>query len=87
MNSLGWDIVTAGRLVHLRIFGMHRPLDIVAIYQHVYNGSRECLQKRRVLWQSLDNLLGRLPRRNYLLVAGDFNTSVPDIPHLVGSIK
>lgn len=83
-QSIKWASVVPGRLLHIRCCGTDRDIDLVACYQHVHTGRRDC-EARAQWWQSLDTLIQSLPRRNTLVVIGDLNTSVPDIPRLAGS--
>lgn len=86
-RHVAWSEPCPGRLAHIRIFGTQRSVDIVACYQHVYTGTNASLQLRKKFWIALEKLLGGLPKRNGLILAGDFNTSIPFVKHLVGSTR
>ena len=74
-QQIRWSEVQIGRLIHVQIRFQHRCLDAIVCYQHPFSHAR--ISDRRNWWDSLDKLLRDLPRRNVLLVAGDFNCSLP----------
>lgn len=69
------------------VHGSTRATDILACYQFVHSGTRACEAQRQTWWTALDRYISALPRRNQLIIIGDLNTSVPHIPHLVGSVQ
>ena len=74
-----WTSVHPGRLLRIRLLGMVRNIDIVALYQaSVKTPFNPGVSKdeRAQVFQQLDNLLTTLPQRNVLVVAGDFNCSL-----------
>lgn len=82
-SQIAWASVITGRLIHCRIHLPHRPLDIVAVYQYVDSGTKAQFDRRKQVWTTLHELLGKLPKRNLLLMCGDFNCSLPSTPRLV----
>ena len=79
--------VVPGRLLHVRIPLAHNSLDVVCVYQHVWRGTQSSLentQTRADLLHKLRNCLHALPKRNLLVVAGDFNMSLKSDYQLVG---
>ena len=60
--------------MHIRIHGPQKNIDILNIYQHVH--SQVNLERRQHIWDRVNDLLTSLPKRNFLLMMGDFNTSL-----------
>ena len=61
------------RLLHVRVTLGSSSIDIVAVYQHVWalkasEPLDSLLHRRRRVWERLQSLLGRLLRRNRLIV-------------------
>ena len=83
--QLAWTSLQPGRLVHCRIHCHPRPIDIVGIYQYVWNGSVLQSQRRKQLWDLAHNAVDKLAKRNTLCLLGDFNCSLDSIPRLVGT--
>ena len=84
-DRLSWREVTPGRLLHVRLYLESTGLDLVNFYQHPWTGSDQQRQdKRSGLLGALDGLLAGLPQRNVVILAGDFNSSLPRTPHCVG---
>ena len=82
-HDVAWEVVISDRILHCRIHQPHKAIDIVAIYQFTRNQGGQNVSKRKQVWHSLDTLLKKLPHRNLLILAGDFNCSLPIIPRLV----
>ena len=83
-----------GRALHLRV-ALHPPLDILGVYQHAWSLSsaspadgrsehlRALLERRASIWSAIRNFLSATPKRNSLVVLGDFNCPlVPCHPHV-----
>ena len=81
-DDLSWQELIPGRLVHLRLHGKYRDLDILHCYQHVHSSDR--LEVRQRFWDSLNDQLTSLPKRNLLYLTGDFNTSLAHRSGAVG---
>ena len=73
-HELSWHEPIPGRLLHVRVHGVHRSLDILNVYQHVHAPHR--LDERSEVWHQLSILLDTLPRRNTVMLLGDMNTSL-----------
>ena len=70
-DNMLWNPVIPGRLLHVRLQGLTRNVDIVACYQAT--ATSNCVRDvRSQVFHKLDELLLSLPLRNVLLVAGDF---------------
>ena len=85
-HNMLWTSVIPGRLVHIRLMGLSRNIDIVACYQaSTDTPSRLGASKdvRAEVFQSLDDLISTLPQRNVLLVAGDFQLQLTACPRLL----
>ena len=75
-----------GRLLHVKCDGLRASIDIVGICQWVKQEDKNAStdSKRLSLWTQLGRLVGKLPRRNLLVLLGDFNTPVAHLPGHVG---
>ena len=75
-SRVRWAPIVPGHLLHVRASLGTKPVDVVCLYQHCWshNGdTASLLQRRERLWVQLDKLLGGVPRRNVLVLGGDFN--------------
>ena len=85
LNELRWHEVVPGRLLHIQLRYATGCFDVLACYQHVHAKTTNQLHKRKCWLNKLDEYLDTLPKRNMLLVAGDFNSNLPCIPaHVAG---
>ena len=84
-SCLFWQHYEPGRLLHLRLLLKGRPMDLLACYQHTYTSTKECLQDRERWWGLLETVLHSLPKRNSLVLLGDFNCSVDYSPSIIGT--
>ena len=85
--------VVPGRLVHIRLEA-EPCIDIVLVYQHAWSSSRLAarhasqqdvvLARRAELWAKLSTLISNLPKRNQLLLLGDYNTRLTTEGSIVG---
>ena len=73
----------AGKLFHARLHLASCPLDLVLCYQYSTSTTHEGKDLPAGWWTALDELMRALPYRNTLLCLGDFNCSLPVIPHRV----
>jgi hypothetical protein len=64
-NSISWQEVHPGRLMHARIHGQHRSIDIINIYQHVHHATR--LDERLDIWDSLHGLFFHFAQAQHLV--------------------
>ena len=83
MEDISWTELIPGRVLHVRIFGSNRSIDIINVYQHVHGPHR--IQDRQEVWDALHQLLATLPKRHIWIIAGDFNTSLQKCGPAVGS--
>lgn len=83
-EQLGYEAVIDGRILHARVHYDNRALDLLAIYQFVDYKTAQSSQSRERVWTALQDKLHRLPSRNNLLCAGDFNCSLKHHPPWVG---
>ena len=86
------DITTselvAGRLLQVR--ATHRrsqvPVDFLGVYQHVHRthlSETKNRQLRGQVWHKLQSVLGSIPARHQVVIAGDMNSAVsPAHPHV-----
>ena len=84
------SVLVSGRLLHVRLTLATEVLDILACYQHAWNGyleteaKQQLLNQRASFWTHLSMALRNMPRRNRLLVMGDFNARCTPFDGLVG---
>ena len=82
-QDLHWQVVCQGRLLHVRISTGSRATDVLGFYQYVHRDDNRVL--RQQLLTQLKDYLVHLPKRNTLILAGDFNTSMTTLPGFVAS--
>ena len=79
-QSLRWQELHPGRLLHARCYAQEQHLDFVCIYQHALPfdsaSLTQTLNKRRQLWTKLDALLRTFPVRSSVILAGDLNSNL-----------
>ena len=80
--DIGWHELDPGRVLHVRLHGPSNCTDILNVYQHV--GSTKNLEDRDRIWQILNQTIQVFPKRNQLLLGGDFNCSLPHRSAAVG---
>ena len=81
-SDLSWQEIIPGRVLHLRIHGQSRCIDIINVYQYTCIPSH--MDSREHVWHQLFALLSSLSQRNVLLMAGDFNCSAVQRTDAVG---
>ena len=74
LKDISWSEIMPGRLLHVRIHGQQRAIDILNVYQYIH--ATHTMTDRQTLWTCLHEYLSKLPKRNGLLIMGDFNTSL-----------
>ena len=89
-SGLRFEHVLQGRLLHVRVplpGKDARHLHILGIYQKTYDPKcSSMLEQRSQVWQALERSLIRVPVRDSLIVAGDFNTPLRSEPPFVGGV-
>ena len=81
-GHIAWQSLVDGRLLRVRLHG-DRPIDVIGVLE-AHASSRvqgEPTNQRAHTFKALDDLLQTIPRRNHLIVGGDFNTTFPEIPN------
>ena len=81
-SDIFWTEYVPGRLVHIRIHGKLRHIDLVNVYQHIHTPQR--LDQRLDFWTHLSSLLSVPNKQNTLIMMGDFNTSLSRCNAAVG---
>ena len=74
-----------GRLLHVRFHFTARSFDLICCYQYVDNRNTVQKQRRQTFWNKLQSCLTTIPNRNSLLLTGDFNCSLLQDGHHVGT--
>ena len=79
--------VVPGRLLHVRLTGKLYSIDLLSCCQHVIS-SRDSASanasRREQYWNKLGSYVAGLPRRNILLLGGDFNRAARKEPGVAG---
>lgn len=83
-HQITWQHYAPGRLLHVRLNFSSRPIDVLACYQHTFAGPQS-LPDRDKWWTLLENTLQGLPKRNNLVMLGDFNCSLGHTGSNVGT--
>ena len=83
-NHISWQSVVDGRILHVRLNGFTRSVDVIGCNQHAAQRTTRRLQLRQAFWKALDDYLQQLPKRNVLLMTGDFNCTALPMPGQVG---
>ena len=81
-SNLSWCEHVPGRILQLRLHGVHRSIDILNIYQ--YTCIPKHMDQRIQIWHQLFSILTILPQRNTLIMAGDFNCSADQRSNAIG---
>ena len=92
-HHVHYQEIVPGRLLHVRL--LSEPcIDVIVIYQHAWSITKVkegkeasknlVLEKRAEIWAKLHTLINSLPKRNQVLVLGDFNCSLDLKDNLVG---
>jgi len=92
-HTIQFHDIIPGRLLHVRLES-EPSTDLILVYQHAWSISRSrqvaasskeaILAKRAQLWAHLHSLVSRTPKRNQLLLVGDFNCSLKPEGSLIG---
>ena len=88
-SHIRWVEVTPGRILHVRVNlkAQDSALDLCCVYQYSWNTQIDratMLRKRDVIWEHIGDLIAKLPVRNYLVLAGDFNCALSSMDNNVG---
>ena len=85
-NTVRYNHVIGGRLLHVRAQCKAGWIDIVGVYMHAWAGKdkeQEIIAARSRVWTALRTTLGHIPKGNQLLLCGDFNSVLrPQQPFL-----
>ena len=82
ISNIAWQVLRPGRLLHIRLFGPQRNIDLINCYQYTCKSHRAA--DRSSLLQKLAEQLNNIPRRNLLYIGGDFNTTMAIQSEVVG---
>ena len=66
-DSIGFQALEDGRLLHVRLHQTKRAIDILAVYQHVDHKTTQSRKLRADLWAKLNDYVGQLPQRNQFI--------------------
>ncbi|CAE7560197.1 pol [Symbiodinium sp. CCMP2592] len=87
-QSIRFNYVVAGRLLHVKAYGKGIGwVEIVNVYQHAWglHGEQTTIEaKRATLWEKMRLTLGQIPQSSALVVCGDFNTALQHRAPYVG---
>ena len=79
------EVAIPGRVLAVRIQQDQKVLNLVNVYQKVWNGTHEAKQIRTQVLDALQKQVQQAPSRYPLIVAGDFNASLDHRSPCVGS--
>ena len=79
------EVAIPGRVLAVRIQQDQKVLNLVNVYQKVWNGTHEAKQIRTQVLDALQKQVQQAPSRYPLIVAGDFNASLAHRSPCVGS--
>ena len=77
-----------GRLLRVRAGAFDDAVDFLCMYQHPWNlrvPKQELQARRDKLWKQLDRATSALPKRNLLVIGGDFNVQLGPHGRVVGT--
>ena len=86
-TTVRWKEHQKGRLLETRFDWHGARTTVLAVYQHVWSPAKTVQankQDRAAVLRALSRAVRRVPARDTLVVAGDFNSSVSPTPRLVG---
>ena len=84
-DQISWRVLEEGRLLHVRLHGHSRCIDIINGYQYtIHTKDQTCRDNRKRWVDQLDTLLLSLPKRNLLYLGVDLNTSLQQRSSVVG---
>ena len=92
-HSVHYQEVIPGRLLHVRLLA-EPCTDVILLYQYAWSITKSkegkeaskdlVLAKRAEVWAQLATLLNSLPKRNQVVLMGDFNCSLEPQDSLIG---
>ena len=74
-NQIQYNSILDGRLLHVRFLYQNSGIDLINTYQYAINNSAGLFDRRHHLWVRLSQCMQRIPVRNHLIAAGDYNTT------------
>ena len=86
-KSARWTEHVVGRALEVRFDWHGARITLLAVYQHVWSPAKTAHQNRQdraALLKALGRCTRRVPHRDTLVLAGDFNSSLAPQPRLVG---
>ena len=86
-NTVRWKEHVKGRLLETRFDWHGARTTVLTVYQHVWSPAKTVQankQDRAAILKSLARSVKRVPARDTLVIAGDFNSSVSPTPRLIG---
>ena len=86
-NTVRWKAHLTGRLLETRFDWHGARTTVLAVYQHVWSPAKTVQankQDRAAVLKALSRGVRRVPARDTMIIAGDFNSSVSPTPRLVG---
>ena len=76
-NELASNVIrftpTSSRLMLLRLKGNHRNISVISAYAPTND---KCIEEKENFYQQLQEALNAVPRRDLLVILGDFNTKI-----------
>ncbi|CAE7499751.1 unnamed protein product [Symbiodinium microadriaticum] len=86
-SQIRWKEWRTGRILEVRAFLSGARITFLAVYQHVWSSNKtqqDNRSDRAAVLSSLTKAVQQVPKRDTLIVAGDFNSSLTTTQSLVG---
>ena len=74
-SSIQYNSMADGRLLHVRFAYKATHVDLINTYQFAINNSSGLFERRHSIWVKLAQCISRVPQRNVLIAAGDYNAT------------
>ena len=87
-QNIRYSAVVTGRMLRVQFpvdSQSSSHMEVIALYQHVWDGQAKCLEDRSHILQTLSKTLHEIPARSQIVLAGDFNQTCRPLSRHVGS--
>ena len=86
-KKIRWKEWSPGRVLEVRADWQGSRITIASVYQHAWSAAKTIQANkddRAQVLSALSKLVKQVPKRDSLVIAGDFNVSVSPVPGLIG---
>ena len=87
-QSIRYSAIEPGRMLRVQFpvdSKSSTHMEVIALYQHVWDGHAKCMEDRSHSLQTLSKTLHEIPARSQIVLAGDFNQTCRPLSRHVGS--